>query len=87
MNGILKSLCLLWHEEARVSSDLAKFRVTHLSLDDGVNEAEREGVLLHLHSVQVVESELGNALNYDGEVTAEEGLRSFKIDLLILLGR
>lgn len=44
-------------------------------------------MLLHLHSVQVVESELGNALNYDGEVTAEEGLRSFKIDLLILLGR
>jgi hypothetical protein len=76
---------LLRHEETRVPSDLAKFRITHLSLDDGVDETESEGVLLHFHGVQVIESELRNALNYDGEVATEKGFRGFKIDLLILL--
>jgi hypothetical protein len=39
------------HEETRISSDLAQFWISHLGLDDRVDEAESKGVLLHFHRV------------------------------------
>ena len=58
MNGVIKNFGLRRHEESRVSSDLAKFGISHLGLDDRVNETESERVLLHFHRVQVVKTEL-----------------------------
>ena len=40
-------------------------------------------MLLHAHGVEFVEGELADALNQDSELTAEEGLLSLKIDLLV----
>lgn len=45
-------------------------------------------MLLHLHTVEVVEEELGHALNDDGVVPVEEGLRRLHRDHLVqVLGR
>ena len=45
-------------------------------------------MLFHLHGVQVIEGELGDALDDDGEMTAEERFRRFKVNLLVdLRGR
>lgn len=44
-------------------------------------------MLLHFHSIKFIKSELRNALNHDGEVTAEERLSGFKVDLVVHLGR
>jgi hypothetical protein len=46
------------HEETGVPSDLAKLGVSHLCLDDRIDETESEGVLFHLHRVEVIEGEL-----------------------------
>lgn len=64
---------------------MAQLTVAHLRLNDRVDETQSEWVLLHLHRVQVVEGELGNALDDDGEVATEERFRRFKIDLLVNL--
>lgn len=51
LNSIVENFGLGRHEETRISSDLAQFRISHLGLDDRVDEAESEGVLLHFHRV------------------------------------
>lgn len=71
------------HEEAGVAADLAKLAVAHLGLNDTIDEAEGEGVLLHFHGVKVVESKLGNALNPDRKLPTEICLLRFKIDFFI----
>lgn len=59
-----------------------------MGLDDGVDEAEREWVLLHLHRVELVEAELGDAHDTDGELAAEVSLFRLKVDDFVnLLGR
>lgn len=83
MNSVVENFGLRRHEETWVAADLAKLAVAHLGLDDAVDEAEREGVLLHFHGVQVVESELGNALNSDGKLPTEICLLRFKVDFFI----
>jgi hypothetical protein len=83
LNSVVKNFGLRGHEEAWVAANLAKLAVAHLGLDDAVDEAEGEGVLLHFHGVQVVESELGNALNPDGKLPTEICLLCFKIDFFI----
>jgi hypothetical protein len=51
LNGVIENFGLWRHEESWVSTDLAKFGVSHLSLDNWVNETESKGVLLHFHRV------------------------------------
>jgi len=83
LNCVIENFGLGGHEKAGVAANLTKFAVAHLGLDDAVDEAEGEGVLFHFHGVEVVESELGNALNPDGKLAAEVGLFRFKIDFFI----
>lgn len=87
LDSLVEDLCLRRHEEAGVASNLAQLGVAHLGLDDRVDERERKRVLLHLHSVQVVQGELGHARNADDELAAEVGLLGLEVDGLVdLLG-
>ena len=63
LHGVVENLGFRSHEKARIAPNLAKVGVTHLRLNDGVDEVESEGVLLHSHGVQVIEGEFANALN------------------------
>jgi len=87
LNGLIEDLGLRWHEETRVPADLAELGVAHLGLDDRVDEREREGVLFHLHGVEVVEGELGDARNADDKLAAEVGLLRLEVDRLVDLLR
>lgn len=81
---VVEHLGLRPHKEARIAADLAQVRVAHLCLDDGVDEVEGEGVLLHAHLIEVIEHEFANALNQDSEFTAKERILSLEIDLVIV---
>lgn len=83
LNSIVEGLGLRWHEEAWVSSDLAELRVAHLRLDDRVDEIKSEGVVFHLHGVQVVEGKLRDSLNRNGEFTAEVSLLGFEVNTFV----
>ena len=80
---VVEDLGFRTHEEAGVSADLAEIGVAHLGLDDGVYEVEGEGVVFHLHLVQLVESELRNALDQNSEFAAEKVGLSLEINLLL----
>ena len=41
------------HEEARVAANLTQLGISHLGLDDAVNEAQGHWVVLHTHSVEI----------------------------------
>ena len=59
-----------------------------MGLDDGVDERESEGVLLHLHGVEVVEGKLGYTCDADGELATEVSLLGLEVDCFVnLLGR
>ena len=60
-------------------------RVAHLSLDDGVDEVQGEGVLLHTHRIQIVQGKFTDALDQDGELTAEEESLRLEVNLLVHL--
>ena len=49
LHCVVENLGLRPHEESRVAADLAEVGVSHLSLDDRVDEVEGEGVLFHAH--------------------------------------
>jgi hypothetical protein len=38
LHSVIEDFSLGWHEETRISSDLAEFWISHLSLDDRVDE-------------------------------------------------
>ena len=63
LNSIVEDFCFRAHEEAGVSSNLAKMGIAHLRFDDGVYEIEGKGMVFHLHLVKFVESKLRNALD------------------------
>lgn len=88
MHCVVKDLSLGWHEETWISADLAKFGISHLGLDDGVYERESEGVFLHLHGVEVIESKFGYTCDADGELATEVSLFSLEVNGFVnLLGR
>ena len=52
--GIIEDLGLTAHEEAWVSANLAKIRVTHLRLDDRVDKVQSERMFFHAHGVEII---------------------------------
>lgn len=54
---VLERLSLGWHEESRVSTDLAELGVSQAVLDDGVDEGKGNWVVLHLGVVKIVKQE------------------------------
>jgi len=72
LDGVVERLGLGAHEEARVAADLAQVGVPHLRLDDRVDEVKGEGVLLHLHRIEIIKLEFADALNQNSEFAAEE---------------
>ena len=49
LHRVVKGLGLRRHEESRIATDLAQFRVAHLRLDDRVDEVKGKGMIFHLH--------------------------------------
>lgn len=86
LNSIVEDLGLGGHEEARVASDLAEFRIAHLRLDDRIDETQSKRMFFHFHSVQVVKREFAHALNADDEFAAEVRLLRLEVDLLVHQG-
>lgn len=87
LHCLVEDLRLGRHEESWVAADLAKFGIAHLRLNDGIYEGQREGMLFHLHGVQVVQGELRHARNANDELAAEVGLLSLEVNRLVdLLG-
>lgn len=85
LDSVIENFGLGRHEESRVSSDLAKFGISHLSFDNRVNEAKSERVLLHFHRVQVIETELWDSINSYGKLTTEIRLFCFEVNFFINL--
>lgn len=54
---VLERLSLGWHEESRVSTDLAELGVSQAVLDDGVDEGKGNWVVLHFGVVKIVKQE------------------------------
>lgn len=71
----LENLCLAGHEETRVPTNLPQRRVSQTVLDDTVDEAEGDRVVLHLRVVQAVQEEGRALLNDDSVVATVERLR------------
>lgn len=53
----LEHLRLGWHEESGVPADLPELGVPEAVLDDAVDEAQRDWVVLHLGVVEIIEQE------------------------------
>ena len=87
LHSIVEGLGLGAHEEARVAADLAQVAIAHLRLDDGVDEVEGEGVLLHAHLIEVIELEFADALNQNCKFTTEEETFRLKVNFIIVAGR
>jgi hypothetical protein len=62
---------------------LAELGVAHLGFDDRVDEVQGKRVVLHLHGVEVVQSEFRNPLNCNRELAAEVGLFSFEVNSFV----
>ena len=84
LDSVIENFGLRRHEESRVSSDLAKFGISHLSFDNRVNEAKSKRVLLHFHRVQVIETELWDSINSYGKLATEIRLFCFEVNFLFL---
>jgi len=54
---VLECLCLGWHEESGVSTDLAELGVSKTVLDDAVDETKSNWMVLHFRVVKIIEQE------------------------------
>ena len=57
-------------------------RIAHLRFDDGVYEIQGEGMVFHLHLIELVKGKLRNALDEDREFAAKEVCLGFEVNLL-----
>lgn len=70
-----------WHEEARVSTDLPQLGVSQTILDDAVDEAQGDWVVLHLGTIQFVEEECRTLLDHDRVIPTVKWRSGFESDL------
>ena len=63
LHCIIKDLGFGAHKKARIASNLAQVRITHLGLNDRVDKVKGKGVLFHTHRIKIIESKFTNALN------------------------
>jgi len=79
----LEHLCLSWHEESRVSTNLSELGVSKTVLDDAVDETERYRMVLHFGVVEIVKKESRAFFNHDGVVSSIERRGGLKRDLML----
>ena len=75
------------HEESWISTDLAQLGVPETVFDDAVDEAEGDGVVLHLGVVELLELECRAYHNGNGVKPTVEGAGSLQRDPLVQFGR
>lgn len=70
-----------WHEESGVSTDLPQLRVSETILDDAIDEAQGDWVVLHLGAIQFVEEECRTLLDDDGVIPSVKWSSGLESDL------
>jgi hypothetical protein len=69
---VLECLCLGWHEESGVFTNLAELGVSQTVLDDAVDELKSNWMVLHFGVVKVVKQESRAFFNHDGVISTIE---------------
>jgi hypothetical protein len=79
----LECLCLGWHEESGVFTNLAELRVSKTVLDDAVDETKSNWMVLHFGVVKIVEQESRYFFNHDCVVSAVKWRSCLQCDLML----